>query len=72
MVDTSLEVDTISWVLIPVDSPKTSCLVRSAITISSKLALPARSPNPLIVHSTCLAPPSKAAIELATANPKSS
>ena len=30
--------------------------VRSAMTISSRLALPARSPMPLTVHSTCVAP----------------
>ena len=43
-----------------------------AITISSSAALPARSPMPLIVHSTCRAPPCTAASELATASPRSS
>ena len=42
------------------------------ITISSKLALPARSPMPLMVHSTCVAPALTAASELATAKPRSS
>ena len=41
------------------------------MTISSKEALPALSPRPLIVHSTCLAPSLIAAREFATANPKS-
>ena len=50
---------------------KISLRVLIAMTISSKLALPARSPKPLIVHSTCLAPPITAAKELATAMPKS-
>ena len=49
----------------------TSLRVRTAMTISSKLALPARSPKPLIVHSTWRAPPITAANELATAMPKS-
>ena len=42
-----------------------------AITISSSAALPALSPMPLIVHSTCLAPADTPAKEFATANPKS-
>ena len=41
------------------------------MTISSSAALPARSPMPLTVHSTCRAPPPTAASELATANPRS-
>ena len=45
---------------------------RSAITISSSDALPARSPMPLIVHSTWRTPPSNAARLLATASPRSS
>src|SRR5881392_3662781 len=45
---------------------------RPAITISSSAALPARSPMPLIVHSTWPAPASMAASELATARPRSS
>ena len=43
----------------------------NAITTSSKAVLPARSPNPFIVHSICLAPPSTAAKEFAVAMPKS-
>ena len=41
--------------------------VRTAITISSSDALPARSPKPLIVHSTWRAPFNTADSELATA-----
>ena len=41
------------------------------MTISSRAALPARSPIPLIVHSTCRAPASMAARLLATARPRS-
>ena len=48
------------------------CGRRSAMTISSREALPARSPRPLIVHSTCAAPAVTAASELATARPRSS
>ena len=43
----------------------------SAMTISSSAALPARSPMPLMVHSTCRAPPSTPASEFATARPRS-
>jgi hypothetical protein len=42
-----------------------------AITSSSRAALPARSPMPLTVTSTCRAPASIAAIEFATASPRS-
>jgi hypothetical protein len=42
-----------------------------AITISSSDALPARSPMPLMVHSTWRAPATTAASEFATANPRS-
>jgi len=42
------------------------------ITISSSDALPARSPMPLIVHSTCRAPAAMAASVFATARPRSS
>ena len=48
-----------------------SFLTFNAITISSKAVFPARSPKPLIVHSTCLAPASTAAKELAVAIPRS-
>ena len=47
-----------------------SCRVRSAITTSSREQLPARSPMPLMVHSTCSAPAWTAARELATARPE--
>jgi hypothetical protein len=43
----------------------------SAMTISSMAVLPARSPMPLIVHSTWRAPARMAASELATASPRS-
>src|SRR5207248_2241755 len=42
-----------------------------AITISSRAAFPARSPMPLIVHSTWRAPARTPASELATARPRS-
>jgi hypothetical protein len=42
-----------------------------AITTSSRAALPALSPIPLIVHSICLAPFTIPAIEFAVAKPKS-
>ena len=44
----------------------------NAITTSSSEAFPARSPMPLTVHSIWRAPPSTAAMELATARPRSS
>ena len=46
--------------------------VCSSITISSSDALPARSPMPLIAHSTWRAPACTPANELATASPRSS
>ena len=55
----------------PVSRPSTSLRTLSAITISSSEALPARSPMPLIVHSTWRAPAWTAAIEFATARPRS-
>ena len=60
-----------SSVRIPVSSPTVSPRTLTAITNSSREALPARSPIPLIVHSTCRAPASTAARELATARPRS-
>ena len=45
--------------------------VLNAMTISSMAAFPALSPIPLIVHSTCRAPDTTAANELATAKPRS-
>ena len=45
--------------------------VRTAMTISSRAQLPARSPMPLMVHSTCRAPSRSAARLLATARPRS-
>ena len=46
--------------------------VCSSITISSSDALPARSPIPLIAHSTWRAPACTPANEFATASPRSS
>jgi len=57
----------ISSVRTRVSIPKKSFRVRSAITISSSDALPARSPIPLMVHSTCRAPCMSAVSEFATA-----
>ena len=48
-----------------------SLRTRIAITTSSKAALPARSPMPLMVHSIWRAPARMPAIELATAMPRS-
>ena len=48
-----------------------SLRVFTVITISSRAALPALSPNPFIVHSTCLAPFKTEDNELDTANPRS-
>gem|GEM_PF-3757541 len=65
---TSFEALTISLELMPQKKPRnTSLRVWSAITISSNAALPARSPMPFTVHSTCRAPAFTAANELATA-----
>ena len=61
-----------SRVLTPVSIPIASWRVRSSITISSSAALPARSPMPLIAHSTWRAPASTPANEFATARPRSS
>ena len=52
MVDTSFDAGTICVVSMPVSKPNKSWRTFNAITISSKLALPARSPKPLMVHST--------------------
>ncbi len=71
MPDTSLLAGTIWVVSMRVSQGKKSWRVRTAITISSSEALPARSPRPLIVHSTWRAPFMTAASELATASPRS-
>ena len=55
-----------------VATPKCWLRVCNAITISSSEAFPARSPMPLIVHSTCRAPARTPASEFATARPRSS
>ena len=60
----------ISSVTIFVRASKYASLVLSAITTSSMDALPARSPMPLMVHSTCPAPESTAARELDTGKPQ--
>jgi hypothetical protein len=52
ILETSLDAATIWVVSIRVVHGKTSLRVLTAITISSSDALPARSPKPLIVHST--------------------
>ena len=71
MLDTSFDAATIWVVSIRVVHGKTSLRVLTAMTISSSDALPARSPRPLIVHSTCRAPFITAESELATAMPRS-
>ena len=65
-------VRTSSVVTIDVSNGSQSGFTFVAITISSSDALPARSPMPLIVHSTCRHPARSAASELATASPRSS
>ncbi len=52
MFETSFEQLTIWVVSIRVSQSNISRRVRTAMTISSKDALPARSPSPLMVHST--------------------
>ena len=69
--ETSFEAGTICVVSMRVVQGKTSWRVFTAITTSSSEALPARSPRPLTVHSTCRAPFITAASELATARPRS-
>ena len=69
--DTIFDALLISFVLIPVLNGIKSFRVLIAITISSRAALPALSPIPLIVHSICLAPATTPAKEFATAKPKS-
>ena len=69
--DTRREVGTIWVASTPVSQSNTSRRVRTAITTSSSAALPARSPRPLRVHSTCRAPRRTASSELATASPRS-
>ena len=71
MLETSLEQVTIWVVSRSVSQSKTSWRVRTAITTSSSEALPARSPRPLMVHSTWRAPFITADSELATARPRS-
>ena len=71
MLETSLDAGTICVVSMRVSQVKMSRRVRTAITISSSEALPARSPRPLMVHSTWRAPFSTAESELATARPRS-
>ncbi len=71
MPDTRREQLTICVVSSRVSQPNRSWRVRTAITISSSEALPARSPRPLMVHSTWRAPLRTAARELATASPRS-
>ena len=61
----------ISLVSTPVSQSKRSLRVRSAMTTSSREVLPARSPMPLMAHSTWVAPARTAASELAVARPRS-
>src|SRR5207245_117355 len=71
MCESRRDVLKISAVRTRVSISKKSFRVRSAITISSSDALPARSPIPLMVHSTCRAPCMSAVSEFATACPRS-
>ena len=66
------EAGTICVVSMPSVEAEVVAARRTAITTSSSEQLPARSPRPLIVHSTCRAPPIfTPASELATAMPRS-
>jgi len=67
--DTSLEDATICVVSMRVSQVNMSRRVFTAITTSSSAAFPARSPRPLMVHSTWRAPFITAANELAEAMP---
>ena len=58
-------------VFTPVATRSTSARVLIAMTISSSEALPARSPMPLMVHSTWRAPTITPARLFATARPRS-
>jgi hypothetical protein len=71
MVERSALVGASSSVFTRVSTPSDSRRTLSAITISSSEVFPARSPMPLIVHSTWRAPAPMAAIEFATASPRS-
>jgi hypothetical protein len=62
----------ISRLSTPVHSPWAASRTCSSITISSSEAFPARSPIPLIAHSTWRHPALTPAKELATATPRSS
>ena len=68
----SREVRAISRVFTLLQTPTLDSRVCSSITISSSEALPARSPMPLIAHSTWRQPASTPAKEFATAIPRSS
>ena len=69
--DTSFEARISMVASISVQNGSTSLRTCIAITISSSAALPARSPMPLTVHSICRTPAFAAAMELATAMPRS-
>src|SRR5256885_8971271 len=71
ILDTIFDAATICVVSMRVVQGNTSLRVRTAITISSSDALPARSPSPFTVHSTCRAPFITADNEFATASPRS-
>ena len=62
----------ISRVSTPDHSPCAASRTWKSITISSSEAFPARSPIPLIAHSTWRQPALTPANELATATPRSS
>ena len=61
----------ISRVLMQVWAPSSSPCILMAMTTSSSAVLPARSPRPLIVHSTCVAPFLTPASASAVAMPRS-
>ena len=70
--DTNFEARISIVASIPVTKGRTSERVRIAITISSSAAFAGTLAEPLMVHSTCRAPPITPASELATAIPRSS
>jgi len=71
MLDSRRLVGNRRFVSMPVWKPNSDSRVFIAITISSSEQLPARSPMPLMVHSTWRAPARTAARLLATAMPRS-
>ena len=71
VIETRREVRMISFAFKPWRTPSAWLRVRTIIAISSSEQLPARSPMPFTATSTCRAPFTMPASELATASPRS-